>query len=125
MAGSQRIDKWLFFARVVKSRSLAAKLVQSGGVRVNSVKVDQPATLVKPGDGLTISLERKVLVYRVVAEGARRGPAEEARTLYEDLTPPPVPKDERLVVAEREPGTGRPTKRDRRLTDKWLDPDMD
>ncbi len=125
MAGSQRIDKWLFFARVVKSRSLAAKLVQSGGVRVNSVKVDQPATLVKPGDGLTISLERRVLVYRVVAEGARRGPAEEARTLYEDLTPPPVPKAERLVVAEREPGTGRPTKRDRRLTDRWLDSETD
>lgn len=125
MAGSQRIDKWLFFARVVKSRSLAAKLVQSGGVRVNAVKIDQPAVLVKPGDGLTISLERKVLVYRVLAEGVRRGPAEEARTLYEDLTPPPAPKEERLVVAEREPGTGRPTKRDRRLTDRWLDPETD
>lgn len=125
MAGSQRIDKWLFFARVVKSRSLAAKLVQSGAVRVNAVKIDQPAVLVKPGDGLTISLERKVLVYRVLAEGTRRGPAEEARTLYEDLTPPPAPKEERLVIAEREPGTGRPTKRDRRLTDRWLDRDMD
>jgi len=125
MAGSQRIDKWLFFARVVKSRSLAAKLVQSGAVRVNAVKIDHPAVLVKPGDGLTISLERKVLVYRVLAEGTRRGPAEEARTLYEDLTPPPAPKEERLVIAEREPGTGRPTKRDRRLTDRWLDRDMD
>jgi ribosome-associated heat shock protein Hsp15 len=125
MAGSQRIDKWLFFARVVKSRSLAAKLVQSGGVRVNATKIDQPATMVKPGDGLTISLERKVLVYRVLAEGMRRGPAEEARTLYEDLTPPPPPKEERLVVAEREPGAGRPTKRDRRLTDRWLDPETD
>lgn len=125
MAGGQRIDKWLFFARVLKSRSLAAKLVQSGGVRVNAVKVDQPAATVKPGDGLTISLERRILVYRVLAEGVRRGPAEEARTLYEDLTPPPVPKAERLVVAEREPGTGRPTKRDRRLTDRWLDPETD
>jgi ribosome-associated heat shock protein Hsp15 len=125
MAGSQRIDKWLFFARVVKSRSLAAKLVQSGAVRVNSVKVDQPATLVRPGDGLTISLERRILVYRVLAEGVRRGPAEEARMLYEDLTPPPTPKAERVVVAERQPGTGRPTKRDRRLTDRWLDPETD
>ena len=59
-AGSQRIDKWLFFARVVKSRSLAAKLVQTGGVRVNSSKIDQPAHLVKTGDGVTISLERRV-----------------------------------------------------------------
>jgi ribosome-associated heat shock protein Hsp15 len=125
MAGGQRIDKWLFFTRVVKSRSLAAKLVQSGAVRVNSIKVDQPSTLVKPGDGLTISLERKVLIYRVISEGARRGPAEEARTLYEDLTPPPPPREERLVVAEREPGTGRPTKRERRLTDRWLDPETD
>jgi ribosome-associated heat shock protein Hsp15 len=125
MAGGQRIDKWLFFARVLKSRSLAAKLVQSGGVRVNAVKVDQPAATVKPGDGLTISLERRILVYRVLAEGVRRGPAEEARTLYEDLTPPPPPKEERVVVAEREPGAGRPTKRDRRLTDRWLDPETD
>jgi ribosome-associated heat shock protein Hsp15 len=125
MAGGQRIDKWLFFARVLKSRSLAAKLVQSGGVRVNAVKVDQPAATVKPGDGLTISLECRILVYRVLAEGVRRGPAEEARTLYEDLTPPPPPKEERVIVAEREPGAGRPTKRDRRLTDRWLDPETD
>lgn len=118
-AGSQRIDKWLFFARVVKSRSLAARLVQTGGVRVNSTKIDQPAFPVKTGDGVTISLERRVLVYRVVLPGTRRGPAEEARTLYEDLTPPPLPKEERLDVALRTAGTGRPTKRERRLTDKW------
>ena len=124
-AGSQRIDKWLFFARVVKSRSLAAKLVQSGGVRINSVKIDQPSATVKPGDGVTVTLERRVLVYRVVSGGARRGPAEEARTLYEDLTPPPAPRDERVVAAEREPGTGRPTKRDRRLTDRLRQDDFD
>ncbi|MDP3895095.1 MAG: RNA-binding S4 domain-containing protein [Mesorhizobium sp.] len=120
-AGSQRIDKWLFFARVVKSRSLAAKLVQTGGVRVNSAKIDQPAFPVKPGDGLTISLERRVIVYRVLLPGTRRGPAEEARALYEDLTPPPTPKEERLDVALRDAGAGRPTKRDRRLTDRWRD----
>ena len=124
-AGSQRIDKWLFFARVVKSRSLAAKLVQSGGVRINSVKIDQPSATVKPGDGVTVTLERRVLVYRVVSGGVRRGPAEEARTLYEDLTPPPLPREERVVAAEREPGTGRPTKRDRRLTDRLRQDDFD
>lgn len=124
-AGSQRIDKWLFFARVVKSRSLAAKLVQSGGVRINSVKVDQPSAAVKPGDGITVTLERRVLVYRVVSGGTRRGPAEEARTLYEDLTPPPAPREERVVAAEREPGSGRPTKRDRRLTDRLRDDGRD
>ena len=87
-AERQRIDKWLFFARVVKSRSLAAKLVQAGRVRVNRDKIEQPAHAVKPGDVLTIRLDRRVMVWRVLAPGARRGPAEEARTLYEDLTPP-------------------------------------
>jgi ribosome-associated heat shock protein Hsp15 len=84
----QRIDKWLFFARVVKSRSLAAKLVQSGHVRINREKADQAAHPVKAGDVLTIALERRVLVYRVAAAGKRRGPAEEARLLYEDLGQP-------------------------------------
>lgn len=84
----QRIDKWLFFARVVKSRSLAAKLVAAGHVRVNRDKADQPSRAVKPGDVLTIALDRKVLVWRVLALGARRGPPQEARTLYEDLGAP-------------------------------------
>lgn len=82
----QRIDKWLFFARAVKSRSLAAKLVQAGHVRLNREKIDQAAQLVKPGDVLTMKLERGVVVWRVLLPGKRRGPAEEARTLYEDLT---------------------------------------
>ena len=88
----QRIDKWLFFARVVKSRSLAAKLVQAGRVRINRDKASQAADPVKPGDVLTIALDRRIVVFRVCAPGIRRGPAEEARTLYEDLSPPPAPK---------------------------------
>jgi ribosome-associated heat shock protein Hsp15 len=83
----QRIDRWLFFARVVKSRSLAARLAASGRVRVNREKIAQASHPVKPGDVLTITLERRVLVYRIVASGARRGPAEEARRLYVDLSP--------------------------------------
>ena len=82
----QRIDKWLFFARAVKSRSLAAKLVQAGHVRVNREKIDQAAQLVKPGDVLTMKLERGVVVWRILLPGTRRGPFPEARTLYEDLT---------------------------------------
>jgi ribosome-associated heat shock protein Hsp15 len=77
----QRIDKWLFFARAVKSRSLAAKLVQAGHVRLNREKIDQAAQLVKTGDVLTMKLERRVVVWRVLLPGKRRGPAEEARTL--------------------------------------------
>lgn len=82
----QRIDKWLFFARVTKSRTLAARLVQAGHVRVNRQKVADAAHPLKAGDTLTITLPRAVLVYRVVEFGERRGPPAEARTLYDDLT---------------------------------------
>ncbi|GLS30419.1 ribosome-associated heat shock protein Hsp15 [Mesorhizobium albiziae] len=124
--GRQRIDKWLFFARVVKSRSLAAKLAQSGRVRVNRDKADQASHLVKPGDVLTITLDRQVLIYRVVDCGTRRGPAEEARTLYEDISPKPAPRDKNLpeeMVPLREAGSGRPTKKERRATDRLRDGD--
>ena len=122
----QRIDKWLFFTRAVKSRSLAARLVQLGRVRVNRDKVDQASHLVKPGDVLTMTLDRRVLVYKVVACGTRRGPAEEARTLYEDMTPPPAeqPAPHDAITALREPGAGRPTKKERRALDR-LYPDTD
>jgi ribosome-associated heat shock protein Hsp15 len=70
---------------VVKSRSLASKLVASGHVRVNRDKIADPARTVKPGDVLTIALDRGVLVWRVLALGDRRGPAVEARALYDDL----------------------------------------
>ncbi|MEC9243894.1 RNA-binding S4 domain-containing protein [Nitratireductor rhodophyticola] len=119
----QRIDKWLFFARVVKSRSLAARLAQAGRVRVNRNKIEQAAYQIKVGDVLTISLDRRILVYRVLAPGARRGPAEEARTLYEDMTPPPPPKDAvaAAVPPKRDMGAGRPTKKERRALDRWRD----
>lgn len=84
----QRIDKWLFFARVVKSRSLAAALVEAGHVRVNSRRIDVPARQIGVGDVLTIALSaRQIRVLRVAGAGQRRGPAPEARTLYEDLSP--------------------------------------
>ncbi|BCH29522.1 RNA-binding protein S4 [Mesorhizobium sp. L-8-10] len=120
--GRRRLDKWLFFARVVKSRSLAAKLVQSGRVRVNRDKAEQAAHPVRPGDVLTITLDRRILVLKVLAGGVRRGPAEEARTLYEDLTPPPAPRDAALSDALpplRDAGSGRPTKKERRETDRF------
>ena len=100
MAGEQRqrIDKWLFFARVVKSRSLAAKLVQAGRVRVNREKADQAAHPVKPGDVLTINLDRRVIVLRVVLAGVRRGPFEEAK----DALRGPV-----AAAAERRSGVAR------------------
>ncbi|MGX5840462.1 RNA-binding S4 domain-containing protein [Mesorhizobium sp. ArgA1] len=124
--GRQRIDKWLFFSRAVKSRSLAAKLVIAGRVRVNSDKAAQASDLVKPGDVLTITLERRISVWKVLGTGVRRGPAEEARTLYEDLSPPPAPKGEAVadaIPALREAGSGRPTKKERRQTDRLFGDD--
>ena len=84
----QRLDKWLWFARVVKTRALAAKLVTAGHVRLNGTRAAGPDKPVRPGAVLTIALERQVRVLRVVAPGERRGPYEEARRLYEDLTAP-------------------------------------
>lgn len=119
---AQRIDKWLWFARVSKSRSLAAKLVTEGAVRINRVKSSKPSDTVKPGDVVTVTVRHHVRVLEVKLPGVRRGPAPEAATLYADLTPPPIPKPpEEAPVAPREAGAGRPTKRDRRLLDKLRD----
>jgi ribosome-associated heat shock protein Hsp15 len=114
----QRIDKWLFFARVVKSRSLAAKLAATGHVRVNRGKVVQASHPIKPGDVLTITLDRRVLVYKILDSGVRRGPAVEARTLYEDLTPAAEPAPPPSPSPARAPGAGRPTKKERRALDR-------
>lgn len=116
--GRQRIDKWLFFARVVKSRTLAARLAQGGRVRVNRNKIDQASYQVKVGDVLTITLDRRILVYRILDTGERRGPASEAWLLYEDLSPPEPPRSEAEAGPVREPGAGRPTKRERRQLDQ-------
>ena len=90
--GRQRLDKWLWFARVVKSRTQAAKLVEDGYVRVNGARIGVAARQVAVGDVLTIALERQVRVLRIAAAGDRRGPFREASLLFEDLSPgPPGP----------------------------------
>lgn len=122
----QRIDKWLFFARIIKSRTLAGKFAAGGNVRVNSEKIDQASALVKPGDVLTITQERRILVLRVLGCGERRGPAPEAQLLYEDISPKPAEAGvAEPVAARREPGSGRPTKRDRRKIDQFRNSDDD
>ena len=82
MDASQRIDKWLWFSRFVKSRALARELVAKGAVRVNRVKVERASHPVKAGDVLTLALRGRVMAVRVEAAGVRRGPAPEARALY-------------------------------------------
>ena len=108
-----RLDKWLWQARFFKTRSLAAREVGAGHVRVNGNKADKPARQVGAGDVLTFAQGRRVRVVRIEALGSRRGPASEAQALYTDLSPeaktaPPNPRFE---------GGGRPTKRDRRSLD--------
>lgn len=118
----QRLDKWLFFSRALKSRTLAQKFIETGAVRINSERTIASDHRVGPGDVLTMMLYERLVVWRILDAGARRGPATEAALLYEDLSPPPIAKndtDRERPVGEREPGSGRPTKRDRRLTDKF------
>lgn len=114
----QRLDKWLWFARVVKTRSLAAKLVVSGHVRLNGLRQETPAKQVAPGDVLTIALDRQVRVLKVLTPGERRGPYEEARMLFEDLTPAPAAIEPQPAVPQRESGAGRPEGRERRALDR-------
>ena len=95
--------------------------VQGGHVRVNGAKIAQASHEIRPGDVLTVTLERRVVVYKVVDCGTRRGPATEARLLYEDLSPPAPPKPDSAldrIAGAREPGAGRPTKKDRRALDR-------
>lgn len=113
-----RLDKWLWFARFVKTRSLATKLVIDGRVRVNGAPTQKAHYAVKAGDVLTFPLGPHIRVIKVVALGSRRGPATEAQTLYEDLDPPRPAAPSQAAAAppfeDRTPGAGRPTKRDGR-----------
>jgi len=111
----QRIDKWLWHARVVRTRSAAAALAASGHVRINGQRIDGASRPVRVGDVVTVALDRSVRVLKVAGFAERRGPAEGVHVLVEDLTPAPAPGPAPPTAAgARQPGTGRPTKRDRR-----------
>ncbi len=123
MADSIRIDKWLWHARFFKTRTLAQSQVTAGKIRVNSDRISKANHSVKPGDVLTFVKERTVRVIEIAAIGSRRGPAPEAQGLYNDLSPPKKPTPEEALdspapIAERERGSGRPTKRERRVTER-------
>ena len=81
----QRLDKYLWFARIVKTRDLAQALVEGGQVRLNRAKVIKPGHDVAPGDHLTIALHGKVRVLKILALAPRRGPATVAKLLYEEI----------------------------------------
>jgi ribosome-associated heat shock protein Hsp15 len=123
--GRQRLDRWLFFSRAVKSRTLAQKIIETGVVRINSERTTSSDARVGAGDVLTMVIHERLLVWRILDPGERRGPASEAALLYEDISPPPVPRPgaegSAPVFAAREPGSGRPTKKQRRDTDRLHD----
>ena len=113
-----RLDKWLWAARFFKSRTLAAAACDGGKVDVNE-QAAKPSRAVRPGDLLRITLPRAKKIVRVIALSDRRGPGALAKLLYEDLTPPPPPREARVPPpAMRPPGAGRPTKRERRQLDR-------
>jgi ribosome-associated heat shock protein Hsp15 len=115
----QRIDKWLWHARVVRTRTAAAALAAQGHVRVNGQRIDAASRAVRAGDVVTVALDRTVRVLKVLGFTDRRGAAPAAQVLWEDLTPPALPPSpESLPVAMREAGAGRPTKRERRALDR-------
>jgi len=85
-ADRQRIDRWLWHARVVRTRDAAASLAGAGYVRINGAKIDAPGRFVRAGDVITVALDRSVRVLKVTGFAERRGPAGASQSLYEDLT---------------------------------------
>jgi ribosome-associated heat shock protein Hsp15 len=125
-----RLDKWLWHARFFKTRSLASKICRARKVRINGSISTKASTTVKPGDVLTFPQANDIRTIKVLAPGERRGPAVEAQTLYEDLTPKAegtgasAGSDDNTSISSKSPsrekGMGRPTKADRRALDKLM-----
>ena len=116
-----RVDKWLWHARFFKSRSLAARLCTAGKLRVDGQSINKAHFQVRPGMVLTFPQGPHIRVVRIAAIGLRRGPAPEARGLYEDLAPPPprqAPPKREPAAGQRDPGSGRPTKAERRAIER-------
>ena len=120
-----RLDKWFWYARFIKSRSLATKLCNSGKVRVNGSLIKKAHQSVASGDVLTFPVGPNIRVIKIIKLGNRRGPAKEAQALYEDLQPIEriAKKIDPTLAAEpgkREQGSGRPTKVQRRAIERFL-----
>ena len=110
-----RIDKWLWHARFFKTRSLAAKLVQSGKLRLNGALLSKPARNVSAGDVLTFPQAVEARAIEIIKLGTRRGPAPEAQLLYKDLAlPKPKPAYTTKFKTDH-----KPTARDRRALQKF------
>ena len=123
-----RLDKWLWYARFFKTRSLATKLISSGKLRINGEVTSKPHRQAQIGQVLTFAQGPFIRVIRIDEIGKCRGPAAEAATLYTDLDSPPARKTNKEAhlnnsrFENRLIGSGRPTKKDRRETTKLKDP---
>ena len=120
---SLRIDKWLWYARFFKTRSAATKAISIGRFRLNGIVMNKPHRHAVCGQVLTFFQGDRIRVIKIMSLGSRRGPASEASLLYEDLTPArDVPVKTRNVTQPefeaRSKGSGRPTKLQRRATDR-------
>lgn len=123
-----RIDKWLKVARFYKQRELAAEAVENGRVRVNGERV-KPAKLIKAGDELTVKKDSSYLKYKVKQITDKSLSKEDARRLYEAVDKPEIPKEmnEIMKILEEQDKNnqvelkhkGRPTKKDRRILNKY------
>lgn len=115
-----RLDKWLWYARFFKSRTLAAKFCQGGGLRINNELCTKSHATVQAEDVLAFIKGGRERVIHILELGHRRGAAAEAQALYEDQSPEIPKKSAREADphAHREPGQGRPTKAERRAIDK-------
>jgi len=96
-AATRRLDQWLWFARFAKTRSLAARLCSGGAVSINGTKVKKPGHAVRPGDLVGVRQGQWRRSVRIVDLGQRRGPAPEARGLYDEIeavvrAPDPMPE---------------------------------
>jgi ribosome-associated heat shock protein Hsp15 len=116
MMDSVRIDRWLCAARIFHSRTQAGAACAASGVAINGEKV-RASHLVRVGDRVTADAPRGPVVLDVVKLADKRLGPPLARELYEDLSPPPPPREERVAVRER--GAGRPTKRERREIERF------
>ena len=123
---SQRIDRWLWCARLFKTRTLASKFVSDSNVRISrgeaTSRAEKPSASVREGDTLVFTKNERLKIIEIVKLAARRGPATQAKALYIDRSPPPAPKKEKQITAHREKGAGRPTKKDRRAIDAIKSP---
>lgn len=120
MTGSEttRVDQWLWSVRIYRTRTLASDACRGGHVRVNG-RPAKAATAVRPGDRVEATTGGRLRILEVVRPIDKRVGAAAAAECMVDHSPPPPPKEERAPIFAREPGAGRPTKRERRRLDRF------